>query len=133
MTQTDNVLAFVKVEVFTHYDPRTGRTRAWNATALYDYAVRFPNLVERATLDLEPQIVEMCRAKRGVEQWRLDRLCEPYLSLPIVMVELEERTHLMVDGNHRYVRRWEMGYSLINAYIYALGQWEPFLVPVVEG
>jgi hypothetical protein len=128
MTTTDNGLLFVELEIFTFHDPRTGLKRSWNATAMYLYAVRFPNQIERATLNIEPHIVEVCRTKRGVEQWKLDRLCEPYLSFPIVMAELEDRTYVMVDGNHRYVRRSELGYSSIQAYVYALGQWEPFLV-----
>jgi len=96
---------------------------------MFEYARRFPTQVQRVTLDIEPHIVEVCRTKRGVEQWKLDRLRDPYLSFPIVMAELESRTHLMVDGNHRYVRRSQIGYTSIQAYFFSLGQWEPFLVP----
>jgi hypothetical protein len=131
MTTTDTRLSFLQVEIFTHHNPETGRARSWNATAMFDYAVHFPNQIQRVTLDIEPHIVEVCRTKRGVEQWKLDRLRDPYLSFPIVMAELESRTHLMVDGNHRYVRRSEIGYSSIQAYVFSLGQWERFLVPTL--
>jgi hypothetical protein len=127
METTGNRLAFIKVEIFTHHDPRTGRSRSWNATAMYNYAVRVQNKIALAMLDIEPHIVEMCRTQRGVEQWKLDRLREPFLSLPIVMAELEDRTWLMVDGNHRYVRRSEVGFTSIQAYLFAFDQWKPFL------
>ena len=129
MATTDTGLSFVELQIFTHHDPRTGRTRSWNATAMYNYAVHFQKKIALASLDIEPRIVEMCRTQRGVEQWKLDRLREPYLSVPIVMAELEDRTWLMVDGNHRYVRRSEIGFTSIQAYFFALNQWTRFLVP----
>lgn len=133
MAPTDERLSFIKLEIFTHHDPVTGLSRSWNATAMFNHAIRFPTQIQRVTLDIEPHIVEICRTKRGVEQWKLDRLCDPYLSFPIVMAELENRMHLMVDGNHRYVRRSEMGYTSIQAYLFSRSQWEPFLVRTVTG
>jgi hypothetical protein len=67
MATTDNRLWFQKVESVTHHDPATGRTRSWNTTEMFNYAVQFPNDIQRVTLDIEPHIVEVCRAKRGVE------------------------------------------------------------------
>jgi hypothetical protein len=126
MTTTDDRLSFIPFEVFTFHNPETGQKRSWNVTAMFEYARRFPMQIQRVTLDIEPRIVEVCRTKRGVEQWKLHRLRDPYLSFPIVMAELESRTHLMVDG---YVRRSEIGYTSIQAYLFSLGQWEPFLIP----
>jgi hypothetical protein len=130
MSPTGKSMSVVLEEIFTFSDSHSGLTRSWNATAMVDYAQRHPNEIQRFVIGIEPEIVEMCRTKRGVEQWKLDRLTEPYLSYPIVMVELESRTHLMVDGNHRYVRRSELGYTTIETYLFMQEQWTRFLVNV---
>ncbi len=45
----------------------------------------------------------------GIERPHLDRLKTHRLQEPGIMVLMPDGTTILVDGNHRYVRRWQMG------------------------
>lgn len=114
-------------EIFTHVDPDTGQVRHFNATAMYVYAT-VAGHIEKLTLPLNDQIVEFVKRERGIEQPRVKRLKEPYLSRPIVAVHMADGSTLTVDGHHRIVRRWADGLTEVDAYCYQVGEWDDFLV-----
>jgi hypothetical protein len=115
-------------EIFAHEDAHTGEVRIFNATALNQHIDRFPSAARLMTLDLEPWFTGFIRAERGIEGWRIDRLCEPHLSRPILLVEMPNGSHLTVDGHHRWIKKVELGHATIEAYAFPLGEWERFLV-----
>lgn len=114
-------------EIFTHEDPDAGLIRHFNATRLADYAFTHKE-IERVVIEIEPSHADFIRTNRGIEQWKLDRLKEPWLSKPAIFVDIGDGFTLTVDGHHRYVRRHELGLKEITGYRFKLGQWEQFLV-----
>lgn len=115
-------------EVFTHVHPRTGALRTFDVKAMYEYASENAGMIECIDIPLDAAFVSFIRQHRGIEQWKLDRLREPFLSRPTLMVDLPDRTQLTVDGHHRWIRRHELGYTTIACYWFRPGQWERFLI-----
>lgn len=113
-------------EVFSWEDPDTKVLKHFNATMMGRYAVehRFP-VVE---FEMTQEVVNFIKKFRGTEQWKLDRLKEPYLSLPVIMLDCDDGTQLCVDGHHRILRRWAAGVKLVDAYVFPNGEWSQFVI-----
>lgn len=113
-------------EIFEHRDEHTGERRFFNATKLAAYAVEHGLACK---VDFGAEFVRFIEKHRGVEEWKIQRLCEPYLSEPITAIEMEDGSTLTVDGHHRTVRHFrDTGKTEMCAYRLSLGQWEPFVV-----
>lgn len=133
MTTLDDLLK--TDEIFTHIDEDAGITRHFNATSMARFAEAAMRL-RYIEIPLDAELAEYVRGHRGIEQWKLDRLCEPYLSRPIVAVQFSaDDSVLPIDGNHRIVRRFELGLKTVRAVVFPEGEWERFLLspePEVE-
>jgi hypothetical protein len=111
-------------EIFEHVD-ETGRHRFFNATKLYLYAIE---RAERICAPLEP-IARHLLTHGGIEDWKVARLCEPYLNVPSLGVHWPDGSTLIVDGNHRIVRWRRDGAVEFNLYrVRSLAECEPYLV-----
>lgn len=64
-------------------------------------------------------------ANQGVEEWRINRLTPQHRDRPVLFAEQGDGTHLLIDGNHRVVRRWRDGYRDALAYLLPLEFWHP--------
>lgn len=115
------------MKIFTYHNPDTRVLQLFNATQMLQYAIK-SGKIERFEVPLSASWIDYCRKYRGIEQPRLDRLREPYLSIPAVFVALPDGTHLAVDGHHRMVKRFELGYDSIEGYVFTLIQAQRFLV-----
>lgn len=113
-------------EIFSH-DPGDEPVRHFNATRMAEAA---PGLivVEKVVVGIDQKHADFIRENRGIERWKLDRLKEPYLSRPLVLVKEADGTHTTVDGNHRFVKLVELGKDRTAAYIFPFGTWEQFLI-----
>jgi hypothetical protein len=47
---------------------------------------------------------------------------------PVILLEWEDGTHVLADGNHRFVILWRMGIRRMPAYIVTKDIWQKFLV-----
>lgn len=109
-------------ELFSHVD-HDGTKRCINATKLRLWAVaekQYPIIHFALTAEWVASIEE----HRGLEQWKLDRLCSPYLHAPVLMVEMEDGTHLTVDGHHRMVKLFKSKLTETTGIILPVGSWE---------
>lgn len=119
-------------EIFTHVDEDEAKTvRHFNATKMLDFA-RQNQSVDRLNIALDEAQIEFIKRNRGIERPKVDRLVEPYLSSPIIVIEFEPDIHLVVDGHHRLVRLWEDGRTSVHAYYFEYDTWTPFLVEDVN-
>lgn len=98
-------------EIFTHIEEETGVVRHINASALGRDRLRWikEGKAEALVVAIEPGWPEYIRERRGVEQWKIDRLCEPYLSAPCLGFWMPDGSCLTVDGHHRVVKLYEAG------------------------
>jgi hypothetical protein len=75
------------------------------------------------------EFYEHAMSNRGIEQVKLDRLDDPKLRDNPVLMAMEgtnwQSCHL-IDGHHRYVRRWQRGFRVIKAYMIPEHVWREF-------
>ncbi len=116
-------------EVFTHVD-EDGVVRHINASAMLRDAEKaikagFAEVVETY---IEADFIDVILTKRGVEKEKLDRLCEPYLSMPCIGIWWHDGSVLTVDGHHRLVRWCARGDKTYLILIYANEQLENYCI-----
>lgn len=106
-----NLLIPTQKEVFTHID-NSGKARTFLTGDMYDYALRVgnkdPNIVFN-WLDIDQDLAAYLRSNHGIEQHRVDRLVDPWLSRPVVGIFWPDNEVTIVDGNHRIVKSVEAG------------------------
>lgn len=113
-------------EIFSHED-NEGVTRHFNPSAMLRAIIDLKVFPICQMIDLSTDLVESIESNHGVEQDRLDKILDR-LDNPIVIIKFEDQTHLVIDGNHRVVKRWRLGKDDAPAFIFEPGQWEDFLV-----
>lgn len=117
-------------QVFTHLDD-DGTARTFLVETMLDFVQKYPTCVDliggKAPINFE--IADYLRRKAGIEQHRVDRLVEPYASIPIIGILWPEGTTLIVDGNHRIVRAYEDGKTELNTVLFKAPFWENFMLP----
>ena len=96
-------------QVFTFQHRDTGKLYSWHVAELLRLALRFPERVGHITVDLLPEQVDHVRRLNGVEPARLLQLTTKQLEVPGLFLKMPGGSDLLVDGNHRYVRRFDLG------------------------
>ena len=112
-------------QIFSHED-LDGVVRHFNASAMLRGVVRevVPATFYRITL--EEELIDHLVSNHGIEEHHLDRALD--LEEPVLMVEFSDGKSLVIDGNHRLVKRWRLGKKVASAAVVAPGNWEKFLV-----
>lgn len=104
-------------QVFTFNEWKSGVTKSW--------------AVERATKWLEQQqrspiwfpvqepAVNFIRQNNGVERHRLERMTKQVIQQKPILIfnDPNDKSTLMLDGSHRYVRAFDFGMSAIQAFV----------------
>ncbi len=127
-----------KGEIFTHNDD--GKIRVFATGMMAEFAEKHGHdcaYMKRVKLPITPEIIEHIKKNMGFEQDRYDRLCEPYLSRPLIAIHwssMPERGEAVtvIDGNHRTVKLFDMGKTHTEAWIFHEVMWEQFLLNVPE-
>lgn len=95
-----------------------------------------PEIIE---FELDPNFALYANVHRGVEPHRLARITPADLChYPVVMAYFPEigkdiPEHLLIDGHHRYVKAWSLGWKTLRAYVLPREVWEErYLVHIPE-
>lgn len=113
-------------QLFTHQDT-DGTIRHFAVERLFNYMKGMGHEVFSVVLD--PAYVSTIFAKRGVESHRLKRITVEQLMIPVLYLEgVSPGTHLLADGNHRYVVHAQLGHKEMPAYIAPPKLWRRFMV-----
>lgn len=117
-------------EIF-EFEDQAKITRFFNVTALWPYAVKHG---EPISTDITPGLLAQIANNHGIEEDKIARLREPYLSRPLLGVLWPDGSTVMIDGNHRLVRLARDGKKIVNLYRVTLAECEPYLITdVPEG
>ena len=128
-----------KDEIFSLLLEDTGEQLHFNATVMYAWCVAEESKLgadeshpcfEKLQVTIDPGHVNHVLRKKNIEQPRLDRLCEPYLSRPALSVLFRDNTTTLIDGHHRLVTKYRLGHADFVMYRVFPWAWEKFLVPM---
>jgi hypothetical protein len=97
-------------QVFNHKD-LAGVWRHYHINTL-KFIVSDPRTRAKAVeIGLEAHNIQHVMETSGIEVEHFDRITPEFLEQPGIVVHFPtEDSHLVVDGNHRYVRRFQLGY-----------------------
>lgn len=132
-TSFDDVIAILSgikevQEVFTHIDEEMKVQRSWNVTLLIRYIEENKKDFPIFRIAVTKEGYNICKTSRGYEQHRLDRMTANILrEKPVIYIELGN-THLMIDGTHRLMKAYELGWKSQPGYIVKEEVWKYFLV-----
>jgi hypothetical protein len=115
-------------EIFTHVDHLEREIRHFNATDLYRDIlagkVNYSVFVVPFTGSDYLRIVN----DNGVEEPRVDRLTYNICRRPILVAQFPQGEHVLIDGNHRVVRRFREGLNYCTAFFVEHPAWSKYLV-----
>ena len=118
---------------YTHQDPDTGEFRTFAVQRIIDWIKE--NNIQKFAIPVDKEFASFIEKNRGIESHRLLRIlfeAETALLVPIVIVELPDRehgvSHLIIDGNHRYLIAAKIDAPSIPGHVVKLEQIKQFLV-----
>jgi len=104
-------------QVFSHVEALTGIQRHYDVAKLYKIILANLPGADYATVGITDTDAKFILANSGIEQLRLRRLTPAQINEPGIIIHLPDNTDIIVDGNHRLVRRWQLGFATMNFYI----------------
>lgn len=112
-------------EVFTFIDNRDDSSFMLNSSALVEHLRS--NNVDPFIIPVDYEHAEHVMNKNGVNFLHVARVSNLRLLDPILLLCHEDGTHILADGNHRYVRAWQLRRLEISAYMPLPEVWRPFV------
>ena len=82
-----------------------------------------------ATVPVEKEYADYIKTNSGLEPHRFERITlEHIMRNPIIIIEWDDNTHTIVDGNHRYAKASDFGRTSIHAFILKPALWKTAIV-----
>lgn len=128
----DALLHIASDEIFTFVPHGEEKTYLFNATQIRRHCVNNPLDVMHGTVPVTEQMREQITNHGGVEITKVLRLlARPDIyNQPVIFLEWPDGTHVMCDGNHRFVVKTEFcGATELKAYIVPMSVWEKYVLP----
>jgi hypothetical protein len=113
-------------QTFTHVDKTTRAVLMINASQLNRHLLLTDSPAVRVPVTAEDALY--IEKNHGVEPARLAKITDPDLRRPITFIEWGDGTHLLVDGNHRYVQAYSIGKRTMLAWLVAQEVWRQFVI-----
>ena len=127
-----NPLEVLFEQTFTFRDAETGQINTWAVERATTW-VRDSKRRKYVMIPLEPKNVEFIRLSNGIEQHRLQRIDQVLIDAnPILMCGMPDKTMLIVDGSHRFVRAYDLGLKEIKAFIIMYSELKQFEVAIPD-
>lgn len=82
----------------------------------------------RKTYHVVTEQVDFLIQHNGVEMPHMDRMSREDAEVPGVLLLWPDGRETIVDGNHRFVKRWLLGLSYMDFYVVTEEQIQPFLL-----
>jgi tRNA A37 threonylcarbamoyladenosine biosynthesis protein TsaE len=118
--------------IYTHLDLGSGKLTHLSVTfleALIAHCEGKHPCILVGTVPIEKEYADYIRENSGIEQHRYDRLrLQQIMNHPILIIEWDDNTHTVVDGNHRYVKAADLGRTEIKSIILKPALWKTAIV-----
>lgn len=121
-----------KDECFTYHDGDNDTYHTFLVGLMTRFFSEYPTCSEiiYTKIDIKGENYNHAINNMGIERDRVKRLKEPYLSRPAICVEWPAADGpndvILIDGNHRLVKYYEMGVQKINVVIFKNPFWQQF-------
>jgi hypothetical protein len=101
-----------------------------NATRLRKHCENTPGAAVCGPAVFHQQLYDHVLANNGIEKTKLARLSQrpDIYCQPVLLLECDDGSHIMADGNHRFVILWRMGIRRIPAYVIPETTWRQFVI-----
>lgn len=118
--------------LFTHLDSDTGTQTHYaisRISALEIITGLDEGWIKAACVPIDNWMANYCMNNRGIEQHRLQPLLDaPIPFTPMIFVEQDDGTYLLIDGTHRYAAYHKRGTDQAPAYLISKEQNRRFVV-----
>jgi hypothetical protein len=114
-------------QTFTYVHKDTGNMTVVNSSAICRWA---KGNLETVLIEPNAEIVKQVLANNGVSVANASRVSLARLDDPLLLLEWGDGCQTLADGNHRYVRAFQVGRPTIEAWFVPFADWQPF---VLEG
>lgn len=128
-------LGFEKREVF-HFTPHdeagnvSGPQMFFDVTGMREYVEAEHDAALLTPVEIRQQLYDHIMSNQGVEEKKIERLAHrpDIYCQPVLLIEWDDGSHVLVDGNHRFVILWRMGIRKIPAFVIPKATWERFVL-----
>lgn len=114
-------------QVFTHRDPDTGEFRHFNASEISRAITRGDIVPVKVKAKIPTSLAKHLEKNGGIEKDGLERAASR-INVPILIAEFDDGQSMIIDGNHRTLVRYQLGYDWVYAYVLSQEQWTPYLL-----
>lgn len=117
-------------QIFSHIETDTGFQRHYDVSKLGKIVAAGPPGTTIAIYAVQPELANFLLEHSGIEQPRLDRLTPSNIAEPGLMIHLADGHDIIVDGNHRYVRRHQIGLETMSFFVLTEAAARPALLAI---
>lgn len=115
-------------QIFSHVDPDNGRTRHFHIPKLRSSIKQTPVTLE--SFECLPEQARFVQTNHCIDEAHLERLSaeSDYLDQPGIICVFPDQTQLIVDGNHRYIKRTRLGKATMEFWMVPERMWRRSLL-----
>lgn len=103
-------------EIFS-FQGDDGINFVWNTTKLYEAVAAGKVKAEKVLIPVDSNLATHVASRNGVNIAHAMSISKDRLSVPLLAVEMPDKTSILIDGNHRVVRAWTEGVGELPGYV----------------
>jgi hypothetical protein len=127
-------------EVFTHIDngsardgtPGDGKIRHFDVTSMWTAFLKDMSIAQSFKLSIDQYMYDVIFGRHGIEEKKVESLPLSFDVLPIFVCHMPSDTHLIIDGNHRIIKFYRLGFRELPGAMFEQNIWEKFLIDLPE-
>ncbi len=116
-------------QIFSHRD-REGTYRHFDVTKLWQMVNADTSRYARRTFAVTNDEAVYLARNHGVDGQHLARITRLQAEQPGLMVEFPDSTQIVLDGNHRYLKRFSLGRKTMDFYVLTEAQARPAMLAI---
>lgn len=129
-TETSEVPDYTN-QIFTHIEDG-GFTRVFHVRVLEQIIADGLPASQRLPMVISPEQALYLYANAGVDRTWVAQMPQRRVDLPGIICILPDDKMILVDGNHRYIRRWQEHYDAMDFWVLTEAQCAPSILDVPD-
>lgn len=116
-------------QIFSHIDD-DGIHRHFDIPKLYRIAHANPEMFPVLTNVIDPELAERLKQIHGIEIQHLKTITAQRANEPGLILQFDDHSFLILDGNHRFVKRTAMGCTTMDFYVFDETEVKPAMLAI---